>query len=93
MSSLVGEFAPGEYTMKSAGFLGGKLVLSTGELSLLGENDELSRDLPVTVVRVTQFFFGIRVGRDEYIVTQPGGRMLEMIKGTADDIVHVIQRA
>jgi len=85
----VGEFAAGGYTLKSAGFLGGMHVLEAGDLSLLGESDELDRDKPLTIIKVVKSRFGHR-GRPLYLAIQPGGCALEMTEGTADDVIDII---
>jgi hypothetical protein len=90
ISRFIAEVLPGDFTLKSAGFLGGKHVLTTKDLSLLGEAGELLPNQPVTITEHQQMFFNIAIGNPQYVVTQPGGRMLEMVRGGADDIVHVI---
>ena len=85
----IGEFAAGDYSLKSAGLLGGKHVLAAGDLSLIGESDELDRDKPLTIVKVVESHFGHR-RRPLYLAIQPGGCALEMIEGTANDIVDII---
>lgn len=87
----VGEFAPGEYTLKSAGFLGGSHVLTTSDLSLVGESDTLDRDKPLTIIKVIERRLG-RPGRPLYLAIQPGGCVLEMAEGTENSIVEVFVR-
>ena len=89
----IGEFAAGEYTLKSAGFLGGMHVLVVGELSLIGQAGTLSRDEPLTLVKLTERrVLGVYQPKPVFLAIQPGGRLLEMVEGTADDIVEVLRR-
>jgi len=85
----VGEYAVGDYTLKSAGLLGGKHVLEAGDLSLIGESDELDRNKPLTIVKMVERRF-VRHKRPLYLAIQPGGCALEMTEGTADDVIDII---
>ncbi len=88
---LVGEFVPDNYSLKHVGLMGSLDELKVGELSLIGEADELTRGLPITIIHLKRTIFGRQFGRQWYLAVQIGGRVLSMYEGDEDGINYVIQ--